>query len=67
MSMRVRKLSDEVYADYVPTVLRNGERMKLSDRTMPLNLSPKAEIARLHILTDVAGHLWPPVIARDKL
>jgi hypothetical protein len=65
--MQVRKLSDEVYADYVPMVLRNGEWMKLSDWTMPLNLSPKAEIACLRILINVAGHLWPPVIAGDKL
>jgi hypothetical protein len=65
--MRVWKLSDEVYTDYVPAVLWNGERMKLSDWMMPLNLSLKAEIACLHILTDVAGHLWPPVIAGDKL
>jgi hypothetical protein len=65
--MRVWKLSDEVYADDVPAVLWNGEQMKLSNWTTLLNLSLKAEIACLCILTDVVGHLWPPVIAGDKL
>src|SRR3979490_3433911 len=31
-----------------------------------LQLSSAAEIAGLDILTYVAGHLWPPVIASDQ-
>ena len=31
-----------------------------------LQLSSAAKIAGLDILTYVAGHLWPPVVARDQ-
>src|SRR3981189_1396742 len=31
-----------------------------------LQLSSAAKIAGLDVLTYVAGHLWPPVVARDQ-
>src|SRR3981189_927764 len=31
-----------------------------------LQLSSAAKIAGLDVLTDVARHLWPPVVARDQ-
>src|SRR3979490_692462 len=31
-----------------------------------LQLSSAAKIAGLDVLTDVAGHLWPPVVVRDQ-
>ena len=65
MSMQVWKLYNE-YTDDIPAILWDGEWVKLSSQTMPLNLSPKAEVTCLSVLTDVAGHLWPPVVAGDK-
>ena len=66
MSMQVWKLYNEVYTDDIPAILWDGERVKLSSWTMPLNLSPKAEVTCLSILTNVVGHLWPLVVAGDK-
>jgi hypothetical protein len=31
-----------------------------------LQLCPAAEIAGFDVLTDVARHLWPPVVASDQ-
>ena len=41
--------------------------MKLSSWTALLNLSLETGVTCFHILANVAGHLWPPVVAGDKL
>src|SRR3981189_3562905 len=40
--------------------------MQLTSRPAMLQLSSAAKIAGLDVLTYVAGHLWPPVVARDQ-
>jgi hypothetical protein len=37
--------------------------MELPQGSLMLYFSPIAQIAMLHISADVAGHLWPPIIA----
>src|SRR5882762_9152806 len=61
MSVCVWKFANEVHTEDVPTVLRNGERMKLSGWAPSLDLGPETDVARPSILTNVSGHLWPPV------
>ena len=65
--MRVWKFHNEIHADVIPAVLWSWERVKLSSRTASLNLSPETGVTCFHILANVAGHLWPPVVAGDKL
>src|SRR3981189_3107406 len=40
--------------------------MQLTSRPTMLQLSSAAKIAGLDVLTDVARHLWPPVVASDQ-
>src|SRR3979490_2889620 len=40
--------------------------MQLTSRPAMLQFSAAAKIAGLDVLTDVAGHLWPPVVACDQ-
>jgi hypothetical protein len=65
--MRVREFHDEVHTDGIPAVLRSWEWVKLSDWVALLNFSPEAGITCLHVLANIAGHLWPPVVAGDEL
>src|SRR6267154_5496698 len=65
--MRVRKFHNEIHTDDIPAVLRSWERVKLSGWTASLNLSPETGVTCFHILANVAGHLWPPVVAGDEL
>src|SRR5882757_4320996 len=67
MSMCVWKFANEVHTEDVPTVLWNGERMKLSGWAPSLDLGLETDVARPSILTNVSGHLWPPVAPGDKL
>src|SRR5882757_10947706 len=67
MSMCVRKFTNEVHAEDIPTTLQDGERMELSGWAPSLDLRPETDVARPGILTNVSGHLWPPVAPGDKL
>jgi hypothetical protein len=41
--------------------------MELTKGSSMLYFSPIAQIAILHVSADVAGHLWPPIIAGYQL
>jgi len=61
MSMCVRKFANEVHTEDIQTTLRDGERMELSGWAPSLDLCPETECQCPGILTNVSGHLWPPV------
>src|SRR5882762_9294565 len=67
MSMCIRKFTNEVHAEDVPTVLQNRERMELSGWAVSLDLHSETDVACPSILTNVSQHLWPPVAPGNKL
>jgi hypothetical protein len=67
MSMCIWKFVNEVHSEDVPTVLWNGEQMKLSSWVLLLDLHPETDVTCPGILTNISGHLWPPVAPGDKL
>src|SRR5437016_1669267 len=61
MTRRFWEFDDEVHTDGVPRCIRDWEGVKLSDRAVPLGLSAKAKVTGRDILSNILGHLGPPV------
>jgi hypothetical protein len=61
--MGFRQFNDEIDADHIPWCFRSLRGVELTKESSTLYFSPVAQITVLDIDADVAGHLWPPIVA----
>jgi len=62
MSGRLWKFDYKIDTEGVPLCVRNGERLKLTNRRMSPRFSLEIKIASTHILANVPRHLGPLVV-----
>jgi len=61
MSRGLWEFDHEINTERIPPCVRNGERLKFTNRRVSPGFCPEAEITGAHILTGIPRHLRPPV------
>jgi len=62
MSGRLQEFDYKIDTEGVPPCIQNGERLKLTNRSILPRFSLETKIASAHILANVPRHLGPPVV-----
>jgi len=52
----------EIDTECIPLCIRNGERLKFTNRRVSPGFRPEAEITGGYILANIPRHLGPPVV-----
>jgi hypothetical protein len=67
VTMGFRQFHNEADTDHVPWCFRSLRGVELTEGSSTLYFSPVTQVAVLNVYADVAGHLWPPIIAGYQL
>ena len=62
VSRGLREFDHKIDTECIPSCIRNGERLKFTNRRVSPGFRPEAEIAGAYILADIPRHLRPPVV-----
>jgi len=63
MSGGLQEFDHEIDTECIPPCVRNGKRLKFTNRRVLPGFRLEAEITGAHILTDIPRHLRPPVVS----
>jgi hypothetical protein len=67
ITMGFRQFHNEVNTDHIPWCFRSLRGVELTKGSSTLYFSLVTQVAVLNVDANVAGHLWPPIIAGYQL
>ena len=62
MSGGLQEFDHEIDTECIPSCIRNGERLKFTNRRVSPGFRPEAEITGTYILANIPRHLRPLVV-----